>query len=77
MCVDSGVHYEPDRDDLLEVGGSVGRDFGDGVGHAPQLPVGRGPVGSVAPVVVHVIVSPAVGQLQGCPPGDGREGGFA
>ena len=50
MCVDSGVHYEPDRDDVLEVGELVNRDFGDRVGHGPQLPVGRGPVGGVAPV---------------------------
>ena len=31
----------------------------------------------MARVVVHVVVSPGVGQLQGGPPGDGREGGFA
>ena len=54
----------------------MGRDFGDGVGHGPQLPVGGGPVGGVARVVVHVVVSPGVGELQGGPPGDGREGGF-
>ena len=46
-------------------------------GHGPQLPVGGGPVGGVACVVVHVVLSPDVGQLQGGPPGDRREGGFA
>ena len=77
VCVDSGVHYEPDPDDVREVVGYLGRDFGDGVGYGPQLPVGGGPVGGVAPVVVHVVVSPGVGQLQGGPPANGREGGFA
>ena len=77
MRVDSGVHYEPDPDDVREVGGQVGSDFGDGVGHDPQFPVGGGPVGGVARVVVHVVVSPCVGQLQGAPPGDGREDGLA
>ena len=61
MCVDSGVHYEPDPDDLREVGGQVGRDVGDGVGHGPQFSVGGGPVGAVARVVVHVVVFPGVG----------------
>ena len=55
----------------------MGRDFGDGIGHGPQLSVGGGPVGGVARVVVHVVVSPGVGQLQGGPPGDACEGGFA
>ena len=55
----------------------MGRDFGDGVGHGPQFPVGAGPVGGVARVVVHVVLPPGVGQLQGGPPGDGREGRFA
>ena len=55
----------------------MGRGFGDGVGPGSQLPVGGGPVGGVARVVVHVVVSPGVGQLQGGPPGDGCEGGFA
>ena len=55
----------------------MGHFFGDGVGHGPQVPVGGGPVGSVARVVVHVVVSPVVGQLQRGPPGDGREGGLA
>ena len=35
----------------------MGRDFGDGVGHSSQFPVGGGPVGGVARVVVHVVVS--------------------
>ena len=39
----------------------MGRDFGDGIGHGPQLPVGGGPVGGGAGVVVHVVVSPGVG----------------
>ena len=52
------------------------RDFCDGVSHGPQLPVGGGPVGSMAHVVVHVLLSPGVGQLQVGPPSDGREGGF-
>ena len=77
MFVDSGVHYEPDPDDVREVGGYVGRDFGDGVSHGRQFPVGGGPLGGAARVVVHVVVSPGVGQLQGGPPGDGCEGGFA
>ena len=51
-------------------------DFGDGVGHGPQFPVARGPVGGVARVVVHVVMSPGVGKLHGGSPGDGREGGF-
>ena len=46
---------------LWEVGGYLGRDLGDGVDHGPQLPVGAGPAGGVAPVVVHVVVSPGVG----------------
>ena len=50
----------------------MGRDSGDGVGHGPQFPVG-----GVARVVVHVVVSSGVDELQGGPPGDGREGGFA
>ena len=53
------------------------RDFGAGVDHGPQLPVGGGPVGGVACVVVHVVVCPGLGQLHGGPPGDGREGRFA
>ena len=60
VCVDSGVYHEPDPDDVREVGAKVGRNFGDGVGHGPQLPVGGGPVGGVARVVVHVVVSPGV-----------------
>ena len=55
----------------------MGRDFGDSVGHGPQLPVRGGPVGGVACVAVHVVVFPGVGQLQGGPPGDGHQGGFA
>ena len=39
----------------------MGSDSGDGVGHGPQLLVGGGPVGGVARVVVHVVVSPVVG----------------
>ena len=44
---------------------------------APSSPWEEAPPGGVARVVVHVVVSPGVGQLQGGPPGDGREGGFA
>ena len=77
MCVDSGVHYESDPDDVREEGGEVGCDFGDDVGYGPQFSVGDGPMGGVARVVVHVVVSLCVGQLQGAPPGDGREGGLA
>ena len=55
----------------------MGRDYCDGVRHGPQFPVGGGPVGGVACVVVHVVVSPGVGQLQGGPPPDGRGGRFA
>ena len=55
----------------------MGCDFGDGVHHGPEFPVGGGPVGGVARVVVHVVVSPGVCQLQGGPPGDWREGVFA
>ena len=51
----------------------MSRDFGDGVGHGSQFPVGGGPVGVVALVVVYVVVSLG---LQGGPPADGREGGF-
>ena len=39
----------------------MGRDFGDGAGHGPQLPVGGSSVGGVARMVVHVVVSPGVG----------------
>ena len=39
----------------------MGRDLGDCVGHGPWLPVGGGPIGGVARVVVHVVVSPGVG----------------
>ena len=39
----------------------MGHDFGDGVGHGPQFPVGGGPVGGVTREVVHVVVSPGVG----------------
>ena len=39
----------------------MGRDLGDSVRHGPQPPVGGGPVGGVARVVVHVVVSPGVG----------------
>ena len=39
----------------------MGRNFGDGVGHGPQLPVGGGPLGGVARVVVHVVVFSGVG----------------
>ena len=39
----------------------MGRDFGDGVRHGPQFPVGGDPVGGVARVVVYVVVSPGVG----------------
>ena len=57
----------------LDVGGKAAKGFpeqqclgaearrGDGVGHGPWLPVGRGPIGGVARVVVHVVVSPGVG----------------
>ena len=45
MCVYSGVHYEPDPDNLREEGGQVDRSFGDGVGHGPQFPAEGGPVG--------------------------------
>ena len=77
MCVDGGIHYEPDPEDVRKVGRQVGCNSGDGVGHGPQFPVGGGPVGGVSCVVVHVVVSPGVGHLQGGPPGDGSEGGFA
>ena len=39
----------------------MGHDLGNGVGHSPQLTLGGGPVGGVARVVVHVVVSPGVG----------------
>ena len=39
----------------------MGLNFGDGVGHGPQFPVGGGSVGGVARVVVHAVVSPGVG----------------
>ena len=55
----------------------MGRDFGDGVRYGPQFPVGGGPVGDLARVVVHVVVSLGVGQLQSASPGDGREGFWA
>ena len=45
----------------------MGPDFCDGAGHGSQLPVGGGPVAGVADVVVHVVVFPGVGQLQGGP----------
>ena len=45
----------------------MGRFFGDAVGHGPHFPVKGGPVGGVARVVVHVVVPPGVGQLQGGP----------
>ena len=61
VCVDSGVYHEPDPDEVREVGGELGCDFGDGVGHGPQLPVGGVPVSGVAHVVGHVVVSPGVG----------------
>ena len=46
----------------------MGRGFGNNIRHGPQFPVGGGPVRGVARVVVHVVVSPGVGQLQGGPP---------
>ena len=55
----------------------MGHNCGDGVGYGSQFPVGGGPVDGVPRVVVHVVVSLGVGQLQGGPPGDGREGGLA
>ena len=76
MCVDSGVHYEPDLDDVREEGGLVNRNFGDDIGYGPLFPVGGGPVGGVVGVVVLVVVSLGVGQLQGGSPGDGCEGGL-
>ena len=72
MCAHSGVHYERDADSVREEGGSVGHNFGEDVGYGPQFPMGGGPVGGVARVVVHVVVFLGVGQLQGGPPGDGR-----
>ena len=68
MCVDSGVHYEPEPDDVREVGGWVVCDFGDGVGYGPQFPVGGGPAGDVARVVVHVVVSPVWVSCRVAPP---------
>ena len=38
MCVDSGVHYEPDPDDVQEEGGQFGRDFGYGIGNERSSP---------------------------------------
>ena len=49
MCVDSGVHHEPDADNVWEVGGQGSGTSGDGVCHGPQFHVRGGPVGGVAP----------------------------
>ena len=46
----------------------MGPDFDDSVGHGPQLPVGRGLVGGVACVVVHVVFSPAWVSCRVAPP---------
>ena len=54
---------EPDSDDIRKKGGQGSRESGDGIRHGPQFPVRGGPVGGVARMVVHVVVSPGVGQL--------------
>ena len=62
-CVNSGVHHERDPDDMRKEGGQGSREFGDGILHGPPFPVGGGPIGGVARVVVHMVVSSGVGQL--------------
>ena len=63
VCVDSGVHHKPDSDDTRKKGGQGSREPSDGICHVPQFPMQGVPVGGVACVMVHVVVSSGVGQL--------------
>ena len=43
MCVDSGVHHEPELDNVWGVGGQGSRKCGDGVCHGPSSPCEEAP----------------------------------